>query len=91
MHSQYRLRRGNVAHHQGGVLVGVYDAAVGDQASLTPAGGYHGLGHSAHQPLPSDAVGDKLVDAEDLQTVAGSEPLEVGQASHGAVGLHDLA
>ena len=60
----------DVAHDEGNVLVWVDDAAVGDRLPGAVERRDHGLGHALDELLVLLAVGDELLDADDLQVVA---------------------
>ncbi len=79
------------AAHQRDVdgLAGAVAEGVGDEFAggrLQRAGA-----HLLHQRFVAAAVLDEVGDGADLQAVLGGELLQVGQAGHGAVVLHDLA
>ncbi len=88
---QDRLRRGDIAQDEGGVLVGVDVGTVGVEAELAKAAGDAGLRHPVHEPLALDPVADELVDGDYADAVPVGEALQLRHAHHRAVAVHQLA
>ena len=73
------LGRRDVAHDQGDVLVGVDGGAVGVEREVAELRREDGLGDALDEALALGAVGDELVDADDLEAVLAAKRLRSGR------------
>ncbi len=89
---QHRLRRRDVALHQGDML-GILDLVdVDHHAELAAVlAVQHGFQRALDDRLGPAAVGDQVGDGADLQPVELGELHQIRQPGHGAVVVHDLA
>ena len=79
------------AADQSDVLVVVDVAGVGDHAEIAEARGKNGFGDAANVPLVLHAVPDQIGHREHFQFVLAAEFVELRDARHGAVFVHDFA
>ena len=84
-------RARDVALDQRHVVLGVDQRAVADGGELAEAGRQPRLHHALDEPVVLAPVGDQVGDRDHLQPVARAVALEVGDARHRAVVVHDLA
>ena len=92
MHAhRHRLAGLPLPQHQSQVkrAAGLVAVGVGDELSMH--GAQRPRGDLLDQRFGATAVLDQVGDGADLQAVLGGKLLQVGQARHGAVVLHDLA
>src|SRR5438128_2068039 len=85
------LGRRDVAADEGGVLVRVDGGAVRVEREVAPLRRQDGGGDALDEPLALGAMADELGDADDLQVMASRELLQLGQAHHRSVRVHQLA
>ena len=85
------LGRRDVAADEGGVLVGIDRRAVSVKSEVAPLRRQDGGGDALDEPLALSTITDEFCDADDLQVVTGGKALELRQAHHRAVRVHQLA
>jgi hypothetical protein len=88
---EYGLVGLDVAEYESDVLCGIDGRLEGNDEGVTEGGREAGLRHAIYEALVFKAVGDDLRDTHDVESVCFSDDLQVGQASHGAVFVHDFA
>ena len=72
------------------VGVAVVELGVGDELEVAPLGGEEDLFFAADEGLVGHAVGDEVLDGDDLEAEALGHLLELRHAGHGAVVVDDL-
>ena len=80
-----------VAAHQGDVLIVIHIARIGDDAEIAVARGKNGFCYAAHVTLVLHAVADQVRDREHFQVVLVAKFVELRDARHGPVFVHDFA
>ena len=91
VHAHEQGLGGDVAHDERDVFRAAEGVLEADEAELAVLGGQTGFRHELHEGIMFHAVGDKGLDAADLQAVPLAEREEVREAAHLAVVAHDLA
>src|SRR5262249_20170250 len=77
--------------HQRQVILGVEIAGVSDSAKLSVFGLHAAFGYAPHELLVLEAIADDLGHRDHFQAVADAEVLQLRDARHGAVVVHDFA
>ena len=87
---QYGLAISDVALQQGDVLEPVALLSEGDEVELSPLRGHQYLLATLYDALGAQAVGDEVLDGDDLQLEALGDLPELGQARHRPIVVDDL-